>query len=194
MPDSTRDLVWPGFARAFREYGLPAAIRTDNGPPFSNRGLGISKLTAWWLKLGIRRERIEPGHPEQNGRHERMHRTLKAATAKPPSPNLRSQQRRFNRWRHAFNNDDHTRHSGSDRHRPCTRPHRGRCPSVYLIRSTRAITSCARCAKTVRSSGTANSSSSARRWSANPSACGRLMTNVGVCTLHRNRSASSMNT
>ena len=105
MPDLTRVLVWPGFAVAFRDYGLPWAIRTDNGPPFVNRGLGISKLTAWWLKLGIRHERIEPGHPEQNGRHERMHRTLKAATTNPPAADLRSQQRRFDRWRHQFNHE-----------------------------------------------------------------------------------------
>jgi len=95
--------VFRSFNQAFREYGLPDAIRTDNGPPFSNRGLGISKLTVWWWKLGIRHERIEPGHPEQNGRHERMHRTLKAATTQPPAANLASQQRRFDTWRREFN-------------------------------------------------------------------------------------------
>lgn len=103
MPEINRERVWRGFEQAFREYGLPEAIRTDNGPPFSNRGLGISKLTAWWWKLGIRHERIEPGHPEQNGRHERMHRTLKAATASPPAANLPSQQRRFDTWGKTFN-------------------------------------------------------------------------------------------
>jgi transposase InsO family protein len=105
MPDLTRVLVGPGFVAAFREYGLPEAIRTDNGPPFSNRGLGISKLTVWWLKLGICHERIEPGHPEQNGRHERMHRTLKSATTQPPAADLRRQQRCFDRWRQEFNHD-----------------------------------------------------------------------------------------
>ena len=98
-----REYAQPVFLRVFEEYGLPKAIRTDNGPPFANRGLGISKLTVWWLKLGIRHERIEPGHPEQNGRHERMHRTLKAETTKPPAKTLRSQQRRFDRWRGEFN-------------------------------------------------------------------------------------------
>lgn len=103
MPQISRIRVFRSFMQAFREYGLPDAIRTDNGPPFSNRGLGISKLTAWWWKLGIRHERIEPGHPEQNGRHERMHRTLKAATAQPSAANLGSQQRRFDTWRREYN-------------------------------------------------------------------------------------------
>jgi len=103
MPTISRIRVFRSFEQAFREYGLPDAIRTDNGPPFSNRGLGVSKLTAWWWKLGIRHERIEPGHPEQNGRHERMHRTLKAATAQPPAANLASQQRRFDNWRREYN-------------------------------------------------------------------------------------------
>jgi transposase InsO family protein len=95
----------PGFQRAFEEYGLPKAIRTDNGPPFANRGLGISRLSVWWMKLGIRHERIEPGHPEQNGCHERMHRTLKADTTKPPAKTLRGQQQRFDRWRREFNEE-----------------------------------------------------------------------------------------
>jgi transposase InsO family protein len=103
MPKISRVGVFRSFNQAFREHGLPDAIRTDNGPPFSNRGLGISKLTVWWWKLGIRHERIEPGHPEQNGRHERMHRTLKAATAQPPATNLASQQRRFDAWRREYN-------------------------------------------------------------------------------------------
>ncbi|MGH6636675.1 MAG: DDE-type integrase/transposase/recombinase [Gammaproteobacteria bacterium] len=70
--------VRPWFVRAFRRYGLPLAIRTDNGPPFASVALGgLSALSLWWVKLGILPERISPGHPEQNGRHERMHLTLK---------------------------------------------------------------------------------------------------------------------
>ncbi len=85
------------FERVFREYGLPEVIRTDNGTPFASRGLGgLSRLSYWWIRLGIAPERIEPGHPEQNGRHERMHKTLKDHTAKPPAKTLREQQRRFN--------------------------------------------------------------------------------------------------
>ena len=73
------------FEKIFKEYGLPKAIKTDNGKPFSSASLGgLTQLLVWWIKLGIIPERIKPRHPEQNGRHERMHRTLKEATAKPP--------------------------------------------------------------------------------------------------------------
>jgi transposase InsO family protein len=89
---------------AFREYGLPDAIRSDNGPPFATAGLGgLSELSVWWIKLGIRPERIRPGKPQQNGRHERMHRTLKQATACPPAANLRLQQAKFDAFRQEFN-------------------------------------------------------------------------------------------
>jgi transposase-like protein len=82
------------FEAAFREFGLPERIRSDNGAPFSSIGLGgLSVLSLWWIKLGITPERIAPGQPCQNGRHERMHRTLKAQTANPPAPTLRAQQR-----------------------------------------------------------------------------------------------------
>jgi len=92
------------FEAAFREYGLPAAMRTDNGEPFASVGLGgLSTLAVWWIKLGIRVERIPPGEPQQNGRHERMHRTLKQATAQPPAANLRAQQRAFDRFRLEYN-------------------------------------------------------------------------------------------
>src|SRR5258707_5285351 len=81
------------FEAAFREYGMSAAIRTYNGAPFSTRALaGLSRLALWWIKLGIVPERIEAGHPEQNGRHERMHRTLKQAVAQPPAAKRRNQQ------------------------------------------------------------------------------------------------------
>jgi len=89
---------------AFREYGLPEAIRSDNGPPFASTGPGgLTELSAWWIQLGIRHERIEPGKPQQNGRHERMHRTLKYETAVPPAKTPRGQQSRFDRWRKEFN-------------------------------------------------------------------------------------------
>jgi putative transposase len=89
---------------AFREYGLPEAMRTDNGEPFGSVGLGgLSRLSVWWMKLGIRPERIRPGKPQQNGRHERMHRSLKQATAQPPAANLRRQQESFDRFRQEYN-------------------------------------------------------------------------------------------
>ena len=94
------------FTAAFREYGMPDAMRTDNGAPFASRAVaGISRLSIYWMKLGIRPERIKPGHPEQNGRHERMHRTLKAETAKPPAANRAAQQRAFDRFRQHYNEE-----------------------------------------------------------------------------------------
>jgi putative transposase len=83
------DLARPVFLRLFREYGLPRIIRTDNGVPFATTALGrLSTLSVWWIRLGIYPELIEPAHPEQNGSHERMHRTLKRETARPPRGNL----------------------------------------------------------------------------------------------------------
>ena len=91
---------------AMREYGLPARIRTDNGAPFAGTGLlGLSKLSLGWMKMGIMHERIQPGRPQQNGRHERMHRTLKEDTANPPAATLRLQQKNFDRFRHVFNHE-----------------------------------------------------------------------------------------
>ena len=92
--------------RAFREYGLPRVIRSDNGPPFASTGLGgLSPLAVWWVKLGILPERTQPGHPEQNGRLERLHRTLKAETASPPQATLGKQQRSFNGFRASYNEE-----------------------------------------------------------------------------------------
>ncbi len=94
------------FEAVFREYGLPEAIRTDNGAPFASRApAGLSRLSMWWLRLGIRHERIEPGCPEQNGRHERMHQTLKQETASPPEANLRRQQQAFERFQREYNEE-----------------------------------------------------------------------------------------
>lgn len=100
----TYDQVRPWFESTFRRYGLPEAIRTDNGPPFASVGLGgLSRLSAWFIKLGIRPERIEKAHPEQNGRHERMHRTLKEAAVVPPKANLRQQQEAFDNFVEEYN-------------------------------------------------------------------------------------------
>ena len=91
---------------AFREYGLPWAIRTDNGPPFASRAVaGLSRLSVYWMKLGIVPERIRPGHPEQNGRLERVHRTLEEETASPPEANKRRQQAAFDSFRREFNQE-----------------------------------------------------------------------------------------
>lgn len=94
------------FTRIFKEYGLPRRIRTDNGVPFATNTLArLSSLSAWWIRLGILPELIEPGCPQQNGRHERMHKTLKAEATKPPAANLQAQQRKFNNFQEEFNND-----------------------------------------------------------------------------------------
>lgn len=96
----------PVFTRLFQEFGLPTRIRTDNGVPFATTTLArLSTLSAWWVRLGVLPELIEPGRPDQNGRHERMHRTLKAATTRPAAGSLAAQQRRFNTFRQEFNHE-----------------------------------------------------------------------------------------
>jgi putative transposase len=96
----------PIFECLFREYGLPGAIRTDHGAPFATPAFcGLSKLSVWWIKLGIRHQRIAPGWPEQNGRHERMHRTLKAEATRPPERNQATQQARFDRFCREYNQE-----------------------------------------------------------------------------------------
>lgn len=115
--------------RCFREYGLPDAMRSDNGEPFvSSQSLaGLSRLGVWLIKLGIERIRTRPGSPQDNGLHERMHRTLKEETAIPPSGNLAAQQRRFNQFRRDYNEE---------------RPHRaldGRTPSSCYSASPRQM-------------------------------------------------------
>jgi len=106
MPRLDMAATLRSFGRLFRDFGLPRRIRTDNGPPFSSTAIaGLSQLSVWWITLGIHPELIEPGKPQQNGRHERMHRTLKARTASPPHPTIRAQQRRFNAFRNVYNSD-----------------------------------------------------------------------------------------
>jgi putative transposase len=105
--ESTRsDFAFSIFERTFKDFGLPAAIRTDNGNPFAspNALFGLSKLSVWWLRLGIQIQRIQPGQPQQNGRHERLHRTLKSEATKPPSFNFLQQQERFEHFVGVYNN------------------------------------------------------------------------------------------
>jgi transposase InsO family protein len=106
LTNTKTNAVKRAVQRVFDEYGLPEAIRSDNGSPFSSRGVaGLSTLSVWWHKLGIRHERIDPGHPEQNGRHERMHRDLKRETASPPATTMAKQQRLFDQFRARFNQE-----------------------------------------------------------------------------------------
>lgn len=95
------------FERTFKEFGLPQGIRTDNGVPFASAHAlyGLSKLSVWWLRLGIQIERITPGHPQQNGRHERMHLTLKKEATKPAAPNVLQQQARFDAFVERYNQE-----------------------------------------------------------------------------------------
>lgn len=116
------------FDEAFKDHGLPNAIRTDNGIPFAsgNSLWGMTKLSIWWIRLGIKIERIEPGNPQQNGRHERMHRTLKLEATKPPRSNLLQQQERFYGFRQEFNHE---------------RPHQAldmKCPADVYQKSSRS--------------------------------------------------------
>lgn len=132
------------FKRLFDEYGLPAAIRTDNGTPFVSRAIrGLSRLNIYWMKLGIRHDRIEPASPQQNGRHERMHRTLKAETTRPPDASFPAQQRRFDAFRIEFNTerphealgyDTPDDHYEASKRRPPTRLPKPDYPGYYEIR------------------------------------------------------------
>jgi transposase InsO family protein len=98
--------AWPVFETAFREYGLPRAIRTDNGPPFATTSIhGLSKLSVWWMRLGIQHQRITPGTPSENGAHERMHRSLKRRAIRPARATMAAQQRAFNAFRAEYNDE-----------------------------------------------------------------------------------------
>jgi hypothetical protein len=128
-----------------REYGMPARIRTDNGAPFAGTGLlGLSKLSLGWMKLGIVHERIQAGRPQQNGRHERMHRTLKEDTTKPPAASLRAQQSRFDNFRYVFNNE--RPHEGlnnqvaSESLRPQLRPTAAQVAGVHVSEGSPSAT------------------------------------------------------
>jgi len=102
---TSHDEAKPLFERAFRHYGLPEVIRSDNGAPFASSGTtGLTALSAWWIKLGIKHERIDPGHPQQNGRHERFHLTLLEAM-RPPEPDRAAQQRRFAKFTRDYNEE-----------------------------------------------------------------------------------------
>ena len=139
------------FERAFKDFGLPRAIRTDNGVPFASGHalFGLSKLSVWWLRLGIQIERIKPGHPEQNGRHERMHLTLKTEATKPASPNFLQQQARFDAFLTRFNDERPHQALGmrvpSELYTPSPRPYRGLTDLAYPFHDwTAVVTHCGR--------------------------------------------------
>jgi putative transposase len=139
------------FERAFKDFGLPRAIRTDNGGPFAsaNSLFGLTKLSVWWLRLGIDIERIKPGHPEQNGRHERMHLTLKKEATRPAAKNFLQQQARFDQFTRIFNEE--RPHQGlsmrcpAELYRPSPRPYSGLPELEYPFHDrTITVTRCGR--------------------------------------------------
>ena len=129
------------FERVFKEFGLPQAIRTDNGVPFASPHalFGLSKLAVWWLRLGIHIERIKPGHPEQNGRHERMHLTLKKEATKPAAQNFLQQQAKFDDFIDCYNHE--RPHQALDMKYPAELYHLHRAPTaVWTSFTTRSTT------------------------------------------------------
>jgi putative transposase len=150
--ESTKSLfAFTVFERVFKEYGLPDSIRTDNGTPFAspNALFGLSRLSVWWLRLGIAIERIKPGHPEQNGRHERMHLTLKREATKPASYNFLQQQDRFDTFAEIYNNARPHQalggHYPGDLYTPSPRAYRPPEPPEYPYHDrTITVTQCGR--------------------------------------------------
>jgi putative transposase len=139
------------FERVFKDFGLPKAIRTDNGVPFASPHalFGLSKLSVWWLRLGIDIERIKPGHPEQNGRHERMHLTLKKEATKPAAQNFLQQQARFDEFIDCFNQERPHQALGmkypAELYQPSPRPYRGLDELHYPFHDrTITVTQCGR--------------------------------------------------
>jgi putative transposase len=139
------------FERVFKDYGLPISIRTDNGVPFASRSalFGLSKLSVWWLRLGIGIERITPGKPQQNGRHERMHLTLKKEATKPPGKNFLQQQAKFDEFIECFNHQRPHQALGmkypGELYKPSPRPYRGLDELEYPFHDlTVTVTCCGR--------------------------------------------------
>jgi putative transposase len=139
------------FEAVFNEFGLPKAIRTDNGVPFAspNSLFNLSKLSVWWLRLGIEIERIKPGCPQQNGRHERMHLTLKMETTKPAGSNFLQQQAKFDDFIDCYNNERPHQalnmQRPAERYVPSARPYRGLPELDYPFHDrTATVTTCGR--------------------------------------------------
>ena len=139
------------FEGVFKEFGLPRAIRTDNGVPFAspNALFGLSRLSVWWLRLGIEIERIKPGNPQQNGRHERMHLTLKLETTKPAAQNFLQQQARFDDFIDCYNNERPHQalnmQCPAERYQPSSRPYRGLPDLDYPLHDKAVtVTTCGR--------------------------------------------------
>jgi hypothetical protein len=178
--------------RAFGRYGLPKAMRSDNGPPFAAAGPGgLTRLSLGWLKAGIALERIAPDKPQQNGRHERFHRTLKQETSRPPAANAREQQARFDAFCQDYN---HLRpHEAIGQRPPASlwRP----SPRRYPEKLAQPWYDAHHALRRVRASGEIKwggaPSSSARPWPESPSASQRHAKAIGSFAMHRSISTSS---
>lgn len=151
LESTCEDPAITAFEQLFRQRGLPHAIRSDNGVPFAspNALFNLSKLSVWWLRLGVQIERIQPGHPQQNGRHERMHLTLKKEATRPPGMNSLQQQARFDAFQDEFNIE--RPHEGLDMrtpaqvYQPSTRPYRGLPELTYPLHDRDVtVTACGR--------------------------------------------------
>ena len=151
LATTKQEFAFSVFERAFKDFGLPLAIRTDNGTPFSSRSafFGLSKLSVWWLRLGIGIERIKPGKPQQNGRHERMHLTLKKQATRPAVKNFLQQQARFDRFIECYNQE--RPHQAIDMrypaelYSPSPRPYQGLGALEYPFHDrTITVTACGR--------------------------------------------------
>jgi putative transposase len=151
LASTKEEFAFEIFTRAFKEFGLPDSIRTDNGVPFASGQAfyNLTRLSVWWLRLGINVERIRPGHPQENGRHERMHLTLKLETTRPPRENLIAQQEVFDQFTQVYNQE--RPHEGinnkypSEIYRPSIREFKRPEPLFYPLHDkTITVTQCGR--------------------------------------------------
>ena len=195
LPSTALEGVKPVFHRIFREFGLPRFIRSDNGSPFAANSLArLSSLSAWWIQLGVLPDLIEPGKPQQNGRHERMHRTLKDETTRPAANTFQGQQRKFNVFVEEFN--DERPHEALDMQTPASqytsssRP----MPSLIVPFGIPIISKCATSALTAAFVGTIVGSTFHRPVVVNTSVSKRSIISCGMFTTVRSSLVAFTNT
>ena len=191
LPRTDTDHVWPILDAAFREFGLPYYMRSDNGSPFASRGAGgLSRLSIKLIKAGVIPERIAPGKPQQNGRHERMHLTLLQDTANPPARSLHEQLRRLRDFRDLYNDSGRIRRSATPRQLTTTRRRRDASTASCASRNIARTTKYAACATTETSDGVTARSISTKPWWVSRSASVRTLP-AGPSAMARSCSARS---